>query len=76
MLSHFHIKVTDDIGALLFGMLVLRGLQDSEGNVWRCNLKNLSLVEVILPEPSENKVHHSCIYIFNEFGVVIHGTQK
>ena len=31
-------------------MLVLRGLQDSEGNVWRLNLKNLIVVEVTIPE--------------------------
>ena len=37
-------------------MLVLRGMQDSEGNVWRSNLKNLSVVEVTTPEPSESEV--------------------
>lgn len=37
-------------------MLILRGIQDSEGNVWRCNLKNLSVVEVTIPEASKTEV--------------------
>ena len=31
-------------------MLILRGMQDSEGSVWRCSLKNLLVVEVNIPE--------------------------
>ena len=43
-------QVVNDIGSILFSMMVLRGVQDSEGNIWRCKLKNLYLIEVTVPE--------------------------
>ena len=43
-------QVVNDIGSILFSMIILRGLQDSEGNIWRCKLKNLYLIEVTVPE--------------------------
>ena len=30
---------------ILFSILILRMLQDSEGNIWHCHLKNLYVVE-------------------------------
>ena len=30
-------------------MLILRALQDSEGSIWRCKLKNLHVVEITMP---------------------------
>ena len=30
-------------------MLILRALQDSEGSIWRCKLKNLHVVEITVP---------------------------
>ena len=43
-------QVVNDIGSILFSMMVLRGVQDSEGNIWRCKLKNLYLIEVTVPD--------------------------
>ena len=43
------IQIVDDIGSVLFRMLILRALQDSEGSIWRCKLKNLHVVEITVP---------------------------
>ena len=55
-------QVVNDIGSILFSMMVLRGLQDSEGNIWRCKLKNLYLIEVTVPETGPTSVKVSIQY--------------
>ena len=35
-------------------MLILRALQDSQGSVWRCKLKNLYAIEVTVPALKED----------------------
>ena len=49
-------QIVNDIGTILFSMMILRGLQDSEGNIWRCRLKNLYLIEVTVPDTGTNAV--------------------
>ena len=49
-------QVVNNIGSILFSMMILCGLQDSEGNIWRCKLKNLYLIEVTVPDTEPNSV--------------------
>ena len=39
-------------------MLILRALQDSEGSIWRCKLKNLHVVEITMLKESEEKANN------------------
>ena len=41
---------------LLFSLLVLRSLADSQGRVWRCHPSHLCCVEVTLPDLSKRTV--------------------
>ena len=43
-------QVLHEVDTILFCLLVLRGLSDSQGRVWRCHPSQLYTVEVTLPE--------------------------
>ncbi len=38
-----------EVDTILFSLLILRGLSDSQGRVWRCHPNQLYAVEVTLP---------------------------
>ena len=38
------------VDTILFSLLILRGLCDSQGNVWRCHSNQLYLIEITLLE--------------------------
>ena len=44
------------VDTILFCLLVLRGLSDSKGRVWRCHPTQLYAIEVTLPEQPEQQV--------------------
>ena len=44
------------VDTILFSLLVLQGLSDSQGRVWRCHPTQLYAIEVTLPEQSEQQV--------------------
>eukprot|EP00731_Ephydatia_muelleri_P024235 Em0016g506a len=48
---HFDVspKVLRQVDTLLFSLLVLRGLYDSHGSVWRCHPSQLCAVEITVP---------------------------
>ena len=43
-------QVLHDVDTILFCLLMLRSLSDSQGRVWRCHPSQLYTVEVTLPE--------------------------
>lgn len=55
--SEFHVvittKVLAQVDTLLFKLLVLRGLSDSIGRVWRCYQSQIYLVEITLENSAE-----------------------
>ncbi len=44
-----HIQILWEVDTILFSLLILRGLSDSQGRVWRCHPNQLYAVEVTLP---------------------------
>ena len=54
------------VDTILFCLLVLRGLSDSQGRVWRCYPTQLYTIEVTLPEHPQLqvqlKLQHAYIY--------------
>ncbi len=44
-----HIQILWKVDTILFSLLILRGLIDSQGRVWRCHPNQLYAVEVTLP---------------------------
>ena len=57
-------------------MVILRGLQDSEGNIWRCRLKNLYLIEVNVSDTglSSAKVGIRCCPACKMSGLLVNNT--
>ena len=50
------LQILHEVDTILFSLLILRGLNDSQGRVWRCHPSQLYAVEVTLPKkgpPSE-----------------------
>ena len=45
----YFIQILLQVDTLLFSLLVLRGLRDSRGRVWRCHCSQLYAVEVTIP---------------------------
>ena len=43
------IQILWEVDTILFSLLVLRGLSDSQGRVWRCHPNQLYAIEVTLP---------------------------
>ena len=43
-------QVLPKVDCLLFSLLILNGLSDSRGRVWRCQSGQLYMVEVTIPE--------------------------
>ena len=43
------LQVNSQVSAILFNLLVLRGISDSHGNVWRCHPNQLYVVEITIP---------------------------
>ncbi len=39
-----------EVDCILFSLLILRGISDSQGLVWKCHPRQLYMVEVTLPE--------------------------
>lgn len=44
-----HAQILWEVDTILFSLLILRGLCDSQGRVWRCHPNQLYAVEVTLP---------------------------
>ena len=44
------LQVLREVDAILFSLLILSGLTDSKGRVWRCHPSQMYAVEVTLPE--------------------------
>ncbi len=44
------LQVLHEVDTILFSLLILSGLTDSQGRVWRCHPTQLYAVEVTLPE--------------------------
>ena len=44
------LQILSEMDTILFSLLILRGLADSQGRVWRCHPNQLYAVEVTLPE--------------------------
>ena len=53
-------QVLDNVDALLFSMLVLKGLVDSSGKVWRCFPQQLYLVEATYRLTKQVCMHVLC----------------
>ena len=43
---YLHSKILHSVDIILFSLLILRGLRDSQGNMWRCLTSQLYAVEV------------------------------
>lgn len=43
-------QILVEMDCILFSLLILKGLSDSKGHVWRCHPSHLYLVEVTVPE--------------------------
>lgn len=43
------------VDTILFSLLILRGLCDSQGRVWRCHPNQLYAVEITRPNEDSNK---------------------
>eukprot|EP00731_Ephydatia_muelleri_P002838 Em0001g2838a len=67
--SIFHFDVAPTVlhkaNAILFSLLVLKGLTDILGNMWRCNEKDIFVVEVTVPEQEDNAVATSALSFLN-----------
>lgn len=46
---YFSLQILWQVDTILFSLLILRGLSDSQGRVWRCHPNQLYAVEVTLP---------------------------
>ncbi len=42
-------QVISQVNTILFNLLVLRGISDSRGKVWRCHPNQLYVVEITMP---------------------------
>lgn len=50
-------QVLSEVDTILFSLLILRGLCDSQGRVWRCHPNQLYAIEVT--KPKRNKTSHN-----------------
>jgi hypothetical protein len=48
-LTVINIQILYEVDTILFSLLILRGLVDSQGRVWRCHFSQLCAVEVTKP---------------------------
>jgi len=50
----FHLDISpavfNDVASILFCLLILRGISDSQGRVWRCHPSQLYAVEITFPQ--------------------------
>ena len=44
------LQILSEVDTILFSLLILGGLTDSQGHVWRCHSGQLYAVELTLPE--------------------------
>ena len=44
------LQILSEVDTILFSLLILGGLTDSQGRVWRCHSGQLYAVELTLPE--------------------------
>ena len=51
----FNTQILWKVDTILFSLLILRGLCDSHGRVWRCNPDQLYAIEVTLPDMERDK---------------------
>jgi len=49
------LQILKDVDTLLFSLLILRGLIDSQGRVWRCHPNQLYAIEITLPKYKEGE---------------------
>ena len=45
-----NVQILLEMDCILFSLLILKGICDSKGHVWRCHPSHLYVVEVTLPE--------------------------
>ena len=46
----YHVQILSEVDTILFSLLILCGLTDSQGRVWRCHPGQLYAVELTIPE--------------------------
>ena len=54
----FCLQVLAKVDTILFSLLILHGLSDSQGHIWRCHPTHLYAVEVTLPENAVSKIKY------------------
>ena len=54
--NYYLMQVLAEVDCILFSLLILRGLSDSRGLVWRSHASHLYMVEVTLPEGTVSTV--------------------
>ena len=55
------LQVLREVDCLLFSLLILNGLSDSRGHMWRSQSSQLYLVEVTLPENTVRTPDSVCV---------------
>ena len=54
MIVTYTLQVLKEVDYLLFSLLILNGLSDSRGHMWRCHPSQMYMVEVTVPEEKVN----------------------
>ena len=64
----YELQVFNDVASILFCLLILRGISDSQGNVWRCHPSQLYAVEITLPQQQVVVIKSLCCDTFTLAG--------
>ena len=62
MLTNILLQVLKEVDCHLFSLLILKGLSDSRGNVWRCHPNQFYMVEVTVPTKNKVSLYKSKMY--------------
>ena len=54
-------QILAEVDTILFCLMILSGLSDSRGNVWRCHRRQLYVAEVTIPDSMV-----SCLTLINK----------
>ena len=54
------VQVLWQVDSILFCLLVLQGVCDSQGNVWRCHPAHLYMIESTIPKVRTHRLIHAC----------------
>ena len=55
-------QILAEVDTILFCLMILRGLSDSRGNVWRCHPCQLYVAEVTIPDSVVSLKILRCVY--------------